>query len=349
MQKFKAEDLKKFAEGVFSAVGLPPASAAIVSESLVASDLRGVESHGICRIPVYVERIRIGAVNSRPQIRIHRNFPSIATVDGDNAMGVVVGVRAMDEAIELAGKAGMGTVSIRGGNHLGALAFYTKRAARAGYIGLTCTNAPPTMAPWGGRSPFFGTNPFSVTVPVAGGDPVVLDMASSVVARGKIILAAQKGDAIPEGWAIDEQGRPTSDPERALAGTVLPFGGYKGYGITLMIEVMAGILSGARFAPEVGGLYGGGKTAQDIGAFMAALNPGAFGVPADEFDGRMSALMDGIRSCEKAEKVDRIYLPGEIERENERERLQQGIAVPSEVAEELRAVAVEVGVDPHPF
>jgi LDH2 family malate/lactate/ureidoglycolate dehydrogenase len=346
VQKVKSEDLKKFGERVFKAVGLPSASAVIVSESLVASDLRGVESHGVCRIPVYVERIQLKAVNPHPRIDINRKFPCIATVDGDNGMGAVVGTRAMEVAVQLAGKAGMGIVSIRGGNHFGALAFYTKRAVRAGYIGLACTNAPPTMAPWGGRSPFFGTNPFSVAVPAGDRDPVVLDMSSSVVARGKIILASQKGDVIPEGWALDKQGKPTRDPQKALAGTVLPFGGYKGYGITLIIEVMAGILSGARFAPNVGGLYGGENTAQDIGAFMAALNPGAFGVPADVFSHRMSQIIDGIRSCET---TDRIYLPGEIEQESENERLQRGITVPLEVAEELRCLAKKLAVDPHPF
>jgi LDH2 family malate/lactate/ureidoglycolate dehydrogenase len=341
-----ASALREFAAEVLCAGGLPTDSAAIVADALVSADLRGVDTHGVCRIPVYIERLGIGGVDTNPKMTFERRSDSAGVLDGCNGMGMLVGVRAVKETIALAKKTGVATVTVRGANHFGALGYYTMQIAREGYIGALCSNAPSTMAPWGGKVPFLGTNPFSVAIPRGEGqNPIVLDMSGSVVARGKIILAEQTNGTIPEGWALDSDGNPTSNPQDALAGTVLPFGGYKGYGVVLLIEVLAGLLSGSRFAPNVGGLYGGSTDGQDIGAFMSAIDVGTFGVSKDEFYERLTALSDGIHASDMADGVQRIFLPGEIEQETSEKRREEGIPVPPGIVTELRQVARELKVD----
>jgi LDH2 family malate/lactate/ureidoglycolate dehydrogenase len=252
---FDAGSLRAFCEEVFLSCGMVQEDAAIVADSLVQANLRGVDSHGVARVGIYAKRLKMGLVNPRPNVGIVRESAGTLLVDGDNGMGQVVGVRAIDLGLDKAGKSGGISVGVRRSNHYGAGAYYVQRAVARDAIAFAYSNAPPTMAPWGGVDPYVGTNPYAYGVPAGEHRPIVLDMATSIVARGKIILAAERGEPIPEGWAIDAEGNPTTDAQEALAGSVLPFGGPKGYALSLMIDIMAGALTGAGFGPGINSMY----------------------------------------------------------------------------------------------
>ena len=253
-QKFaKADDLRKFAREVLTRVGVPSDHAAMTANSLVEADQRGVHTHGLAYLPVYVQRLMAGGINPAPAIRLVSERPSTALIDGDNGLGQVVGVQAIQLAINKAREHGAGLVGVRNSNHFGAAAHYAMAAAREGMIGLAMSNIGPTMAPWGGITPCYGNNPISYAVPT-GEAAIVLDMATSVVSRGRISAAAARGETIPLGWACDREGRPTQDPNLALEGLLLPVGGYKGYGIALLIDILSGVLTGGAFGQGVGNL-----------------------------------------------------------------------------------------------
>jgi LDH2 family malate/lactate/ureidoglycolate dehydrogenase len=340
---FQAEDLASFATQVVTRAGLPPADAEHVGRSLVRADLRGVDSHGVTRIPIYVERLRRDLVNKRPNIRIDVTGAGVAVVDGDNGMGAVVGRRAMEAAIALAKDAGTGAVAVRGSNHFGTGAGYAYQAVEARCIGVACSNAPPTMAPWGGRVRYFGTNPLAVGIPAGRYPPIVLDMATSNVARGKVILAAKRGEPIPEGWALDPEGRPTTDAEAALAGAVLPFGGPKGSAIALIIDVLSGVLSGANFSRHIPDLYDNLEERQDLGHFFLAVEIERF-MRYDTFTARVDQMIEGLKECPPAAGHAEVLLPGEIEARTEVERQLRGIPVTGEIIDRLVAVGKELGV-----
>lgn len=340
---FQAQALADFAAAVFTRAGLPQADAEHVGTSLVKADLRGVDSHGVTRIPIYLERLRRGLVNKQPNIRVFVKGAGVAAVDGDNGMGAVVGRRAMEAAISLAKEAGTGAVAVRGSNHFGTAAEYAYQAVEARCIGVACSNAPPTMAPWGGRVRYFGTNPLAVGVPAGKHRSLVLDMATSSVARGKVILAAKRGEPIPEGWALDPEGRPTTDAEAALAGAVLPFGGPKGSAIALIIDLLSGVLSGANFGPNIPDLYEQLEDRQNLGHFFLAVEIERF-MEFGAFTARVDQLLDGLKACPPAAGYEEVLLPGEIETRNQVERLRRGIPVTGEIIERLVAVGEALGV-----
>ncbi len=341
--RFAPEPLREYCAGLFTKTGVPASDAWIVADSLVEADLRGVASHGTTRVGIYIERLRAGLVNPRPAIATERETTTTVLLNGDNGLGAVIGVRAMDEAIRRATAHGTAWVAVCNSNHFGAAAYYVMRAAKARCIGLALTNAPATMALWGGRTPFLGTNPFAVGVPTGTGRPIVVDMATAVAARGKIILAAKKGEAIPPGLAVDPEGRPTTDAQAALDGAVLPFAQHKGYGIALLIEVLSGVIAGATMAPTVGPLYDNPTGVQNLGHGFGAVSIEAL-MPAKEFGARMDALVRDIRDAPKAAGTDRIYLPGEIEFELTERNAREGLALADPTVKELRAVGERLGV-----
>ena len=310
--RVKPDQLRDFCAGLFEGAGVPSADARTVADSLVEADLRGVSSHGTTRVGIYLERLQAGLINSRPTVAVIRETATTLLLDGDNGLGPVVGVRAMDEAIRRATEYGTAWVGVRNSNHFGAAAYYVTRAITARCIGFALTNAPATMALWGGRTPFLGTNPFAMGVPAGRERPIVVDMATSVAARGKIILAAKKGEAIPSGLAVDVEGRPTTDAQAALDGAVLPFAQHKGYGIALLIEMLSGVLAGATIAPAVGNLYGNPTGTQNLGHGFGALRVEAL-APIGEFAERMDTLIREVRQSPRGAGIERIYLPGEIE------------------------------------
>jgi LDH2 family malate/lactate/ureidoglycolate dehydrogenase len=341
-QRFNPQRLIEYATGVLAALGVPEPDARQVAECLTLADLRGVDSHGLLRLPVYARRVKAKVVKARPQIEVSQKFSAVACVDGDNGLGPVVGSRAMETAIELAKTAGFAFAGVRGSNHFGVGAYYVQKATRENLIGFATSNAPPNMAPFGGRERFLGTNPFAIGIPMKMGDPLVFDASSSVAARGKIIAAAKQGLPIPPGWAIDLDGNPTVDARAALAGAVLPFGGAKGSAISFIIDILCGVLTGASFAFHLNTLEDL-QSVQNVGHVFAAVRTDCF-LPAAEFLERMDEISKMLMTSPPVPGVPRVLLPGEPECQAEEKNRKLGISLPREVIQELADLGNEANV-----
>lgn len=341
--RYRLSDLKDLCQSLLSAGGVDPADAAVVADNLVAANRRGVDSHGVIRLPLYLARLEAGLIAKKTAPKVVRQSAATAVVDAANGWGAPAGVFAMKVAIEKAAGTGVGMVGVRGSNHFGIAAYYGMMPLERDMIGLSLTNAAPSMAPWGGRDPYFGTNPICICVPAGEERPVVFDGATSVVAKGKIMVAQKKGVPIPPTWAADGRGVPTTDPNVGIKGVLLPFGTYKGSGLALAVEVLSGVLPGAAVALGVGSLYATDARA-DIGHFFAAIDVAAFG-EAGEFKTKMDRMIREIRGQRRAEGVDRIYVPGEIEFEKESETEARGVEVADETIREMAEYAAKYGVE----
>lgn len=339
----QADRLGRFCLQLFEKVGVPSAEAKVAVDNLIEADLRGVDTHGVTRIAIYIERLQSGAVKARPQMKILRETPVSALLDGDHGLGQVVSARAMEIAIQKARAGVVGLVGVRNSTHNGALAHFAMMAVKEDLIGIALTNTVPLMAPTGGNEAMIGNNPFAIAAPAGKEKPVVFDMACSIAARGKIILAAKKGEKIPLGWAIDKDGLPTEDAQAALEGLILPVGGHKGYGLALMVDVLSGVLTGANFGPGVGPLYNN-PGVQGIGHLLAAINIEAF-MPLDEFKARMDRMIRDLKNCKKAKGTTEIFLPGEIEMGIEARRRREGIPLSRAVYDELCALGRRLGIE----
>jgi LDH2 family malate/lactate/ureidoglycolate dehydrogenase len=334
--------LTEFCTRVFQKLGMPDEEACIAADAIVGSNLRGVDTHGVIRMLVYSAKLKGGFINPRPTVRPLRETKGTALIDGGNGFGQVVGYRAMQTAIRKAREVGVSCVSVRNSNHFGTCAHYSMMALPQNMIGFAFTNASAQMAPTGGAEKILANNPWSVAVPACKRFPVVLDMANSVVARGKIRMAAKERRPIPPEWAVNKEGEPTTDPKAALEGFLLPIGGYKGYGITLMVDLLTGVLANSSYGPRVQGL----DIVEAIGGvshtFMA-IDIAAFD-DVSEFKARMDAYIDEIKGSKRAKGVDVIYLPGEPEFLKEQERRKKGIPIHINVVKDLRKIADEAGV-----
>jgi LDH2 family malate/lactate/ureidoglycolate dehydrogenase len=331
--------LRDCVAGIFRWKGMPDADANIAADTAVDADLRGVHSHGVLRVDPYLALIDKGEFVAKPNIRIVRDLGPRAVVDGDGGMGQVSGYRAMELAIQRTREHGIASVSLRNGRHIGAAAYYSMMASAQGMIGVTVTNAGINMVPTGGTTKLVGNNPLAIAVPTNREFPMVLDVATSVAAGGKLDVAISKGEKIPLGWALDPDGVPTDDPVIAREGSLLPVGGHKGYGLAVMLDVLAGVLSGGRF----GSFLGADGSSQ---LFIAIEIEGL--MPLSEFKSRMDELIDQLHSDEPAKVGGRIYVPGEIEWELSRDRLENGIPLPISVVEMLEGYASAGGVDSRP-
>ncbi len=336
--------LHAFCYDALLAVGVPPQDAVLTANSLTQADARGLGSHGVVRLlPVYTQRLRRGSTRACPQMRVQQRRGAVAVIDGDAGMGQVTGAFAMRTAVEMARELGTGLVGVRNSSHFGYGAMYVEQAVQAGLIGMALTNAPSNMPPWGGRTPYFGTNPIAVGIPCGAERPVILDMSTSVAARGKIVMLQKKGEPVPPGWAIDAEGRPTTDADAALAGAVLPFGGYKGAGLALLVDALSGVLTGAAFGLHIVNLYDEGERSQNVGHFFVALDPAGFLAPG-EFEARMDQFVQEVRSQPRMPGVERIYLPGEMEYEQAETSARDGIPVPQAGVAELEQLARELSI-----
>ena len=340
-----ADAADAFVRALLAAHNVSPEDAAIIAGCLVSADLRGVDTHGICRLPGYLDRVRKGLINARPQLVPKRVTPVAATLDGQDAFGFVVGMCAIKEAIAMAREFGLGLVSANRSTHFGMAASYVMPAIDAGFIAFVFSNASPAMPPWGGKDGLLGTNPFAVGAPGGKHGPYLLDMSPAVAARGKIRRAERRGESIPLGYALDAQGRPTTDPKAALGGVVLPIGGYKGSGLSMLMDILGGVISGAGFAGGVADQYKTYDRPQNVGHFFLALKPDLF-IPEADYRARMDTLFERVRACPKAEGFDEILVPGEPEVRLEAEHRRSGIPyAPSEIAT-LQAEATRAGVAP---
>lgn len=336
--------LHVFCVDILQAVDVPARDAALVARSLTEADARGLSSHGLVRLlPVYVQRLQAGTTRAQPNMHVIRRKGVSAVLDGDAGLGQVVGHAAMQLATEIADELSCGVVSVRHSSHFGIGALFVEQAVAQGLIGIALTNAPANMPPHGGRQRFFGTNPLAIGIPCGAEQPVVLDMSTSVVARGKIVMLQKLGLPVPAGWAIDPDGQPTEDAAAALAGCVLPMSGHKGSGLAFMIDVLAGVLSGAASGPHIVDLYDTGDQPQNVGHFFLALSVDAF-MPFAEFGERMDQLVREVRSQPRQAGVERIFVPGEWEYQLAEWSKEQGITLAAPGVRELDALAARLGV-----
>lgn len=328
---------------LFEASGIEPDAAATAATILVDADLRGVWSHGVARVPMYRERIRKGVAKARPDIKVTEVAPAAALVDGDDGLGLVVAPRAMEVAIGLARECGIGIVGIRRSGHFGTSAHYLQQATQAGCIALTFTTSSPALAPWGAAKAFLGTSPFGFAAPTTGDRTFLIDMAMSRVARGKLKFAAQRGESIPEGYALDHQGRPTTDGKAAFEGTMLPFGEHKGAALSWMMDVFAGVFTGAAFGGDTGNPFTNHSRPQGTGHTFIALRADLFG-PMQTFAERMAEMDRRAKALPRAAGVERIMAPGEPEARKETAHRRDGVPLPPDVLAGLEAEAREAKV-----
>ncbi|HSB71651.1 MAG TPA: Ldh family oxidoreductase [Candidatus Methylomirabilis sp.] len=342
---FPAARLREWTQEVFRRVGVGREDAALLADSLIEANLRGVDTHGITRmLCVYVQRIQKGVLSPRTELVVVRENASTALIDCKNSLGQVGAARAMAMAIEKAAKTGVAFVAVTHSNHYGAAAYFAMKALEHGMIGMSATNAPAAVAPTGGRTPMLGTNPFAIAIPAGDERPVVLDLATTVVARGRILLYAKQNKPLEPGWAFDERGRPTVDPPAALKGLLAPIGGYKGYGISLAVDLLCGVLTGSNYGAHFPGFLADNmRQPTDLGSVFAALNVESF-MDLPEFRAGMDKAIREVKTSERAEGVERIYIPGEIEFETKAERLAQGIPIPEPVVKDFLALGKELGV-----
>jgi LDH2 family malate/lactate/ureidoglycolate dehydrogenase len=332
-----AQRLTEFAALVLSAVGVPDTDARLVADSLVTADMWGHQSHGVMRLSWYVNRIRAGVMNSVTTPETVSDSGPLAVVDGHDGVGQVLAAFAAREAVRRAEDYGVGAVAVRNSNHFGTAAYFTRMAARDGCAAIFATNASPAMAPWGGRQKTVGTNPWSIAAPAGKYDVIVMDIANTVVARGKVYLAKQRAEPIPPGWAIDAEGVPTTEPAAAIEGVILPMAGHKGYAIALMMDVLSGVLTGSAFGSAVSGPYQFDKRS-GCGHLFIALHVAAFGDP-DGFARRMEQLIDEVKAVPLAQGFDEVFYPGELEARAERDNLKQGLSLPEQTLDDLRQLA----------
>jgi L-2-hydroxycarboxylate dehydrogenase (NAD+) len=339
-----AEKLTSFATKAFEQLGVPPEDALITARALVAADLRGVDSHGVAHLgPLYIKRIKDGSVNVKPQTKITSHAASTAVMDGDKGLGFVVGYRAMEEAMHRAGSVGSGFVSVRNSTHYGAGAYYAMMALKQDMIGISMTQGGKGIVAPGSRGRGLGLNVISVAIPANKEAPFVLDMATGVVANGKLEVAARNKRPIPEGWAVDMDNNPVTEVSKATGG-ILPLGGspqtgsFKGFALTVLVDILCSTLSGWPTVPELSKQPYAGQASH----FFGAISIDGF-QPAEEFKARMDAMIKAHHDLPKASGVDRIYLSGEIEQEIE-ERRRKGIPLHPEVIASLQEVAKDLGI-----
>lgn len=342
--RFDWEKLQNFCEMLFIRTGVNPEISRIVSDSLVQADLRGIESHGVVRTLIYHQRVESQMINHTKEVEVIQEDDATLLIDGNNNFGAYIGTQALNRAIDKARKRGVAIAGVKGSNHFGTGAFYALKAIEQDMILLVLSNASQTMPPSGGIRPFIGTNPLAIGVPAGTQLPFLLDMATSVVARGKIIVAAQKGEDIPPGWAIDKYGNPTTDANLALEGAVLPVGGPKGYAISMFIDILSGVLTGAGFGKYVNNMYENWEEPQNVGHFFLVIDINKF-MPIDSFKTRMDTYISELKGEPTAPGVEEIMIPGEIEFKRALDRKENGIELPINVVTDLYKLGQRYDLD----
>lgn len=340
-QYIKPEDLIQFTQAVYESEGVPREDAYLAADTLVQAELWGHPSHGLLRLAWYYARLRSGAMKPVTNTFLAVDSNAIAVLDGGDGIGQVVAKKAIEESIERAKRHSVGIVSVRNSNHFGTCMYHTRMGANNGCISILMSNGGPTMAPWGGRQKKIGTNPWSIAVPGGKHGPVVMDMANSGVARGKIYLAQKRRQAIPNDWAIDKDGRPTTDPQAAIEGFILPMAGHKGYVMGVMVDILSGVLSGGAFLDQVHGPYDP-VNKSGAGHLAISLNVSAF-QPLAEFEQRIDEYIHSLKDVPLAEGYQQVYFPGEMEAQADAQNRRLGLLLPEDTLLSLKQVAIESG------
>jgi ureidoglycolate dehydrogenase (NAD+) len=339
-QRIRVDRLTAFVADALVASGVPRADAALVAECLVAANLAGVDSHGVVRLAHYVRRLENGTIRARPEISFVRKAPALGIVDGGDGLGHVVTSRACGHATRLADECGSGTVLVRNSSHFGMAGFYVRRLVAQGYAAIVMTATDALLIPYGARKPFFGTNPLAIGFPTDG-IPVVLDMATTSVAYGKVELAKSEGEAIPGDWGFDAEGQPTTDAHR-IAG-LHPIAGYKGSGLAMVIDIFCSLLTGMAWGPHINRMYVDLDEPRRLGHFVMALDIGRF-VPLEVFKDRLQAMLQEFSELPPAEGFRRVYYPGEIEGLTARDRSLKRIPIDAGLYRELETLGTRLGV-----
>lgn len=323
---------------------MPQADARLAADTLVQADLWGHQSHGVMRLSWYLARLEAGVCDPVAKPELVVDAGAVAVLDGHDGMGQVLTARAVEEAVSRANAHGIGAVGLKNSNHFGTAMYFTLMAARQGCVGFLSTNASPAMAPWGGRKKTVGTNPWSWASPAGKYSPMVLDIANTGVARGKIYLAKQKGLPIPDGWAISKEGRPTTDPTEAIDGIILPMAQHKGYAIAVMMDMLSGVLTGSAFGTGVFGPY---QTERRSGAgqLMIAIDIAAM-QPLGDFNTRMERYIAELKSVPLAQGFDEIVYPGELEARNDVRNRKEGLLFPEDTHADLKKLGERLGLNP---
>lgn len=337
------ENLRQTVEALFKAVGIRDTDAEICTDNLIQANLWGIDSHGVIRVPLYVDRILCGGINKEPEHRLHSFSDALAVLDADGSVGATAGKEAMDEAIFRAEKYGIAAVGVRNSNHFGAAGYYSSMAAREGMIGISMTNVTRLIAAEGSVQAIAGNNPISIAVPTYDEVPFLLDMAVSRVANGKLILAEKKGKKIPLDWATDANGNPTDDPKEAQKGFLLPMGDYKGLILAYAVDILCGLINGGAFADGVISMYKRHDLPSQIGHMMIAINIKAM-LSQEEMKQKMHAYRVFLKSQKLRGEKDELLFPGELEYRTMIERRKNGIPVPLTTIAEISELCEKYGV-----
>jgi len=345
-QNVSHEASRRFIRAAFENQGFAQADADKIAGLMADADIQGSDGHGIIRLPQYIKRVRAGGLNTRPNIHVTLEHPATAVVDGDNGMGHLVVSYAVDLAVRKARESGVAWVNTRNSNHAGPASLYVRQALDQGMLALYfAVGNANHLAPWGGLEILLSTNPIAAGIPAGDEPPILLDMATTVAAYGKIKAVAKRGEPMPEGWMIDRQGQPLLDPKRASEGLLMPIGGHKGYGLALIVGLLAGTLGGAAMGKDVVDFNADDTSVTNTGQAIVCIDVAAFGDPA-EFRSRVDDLVRDIRDSERLPGVDRIWLPGEQSHERRARYGQTGFPMSQGLLDELNGLAEDLGIAP---
>jgi LDH2 family malate/lactate/ureidoglycolate dehydrogenase len=341
-RRISPDRLREAVSRIYRSAGLPEGDADFFADTLVQADLWGHQSHGVMRTSWYYEKLLTGAMKAVTKPETVVDAGAIAVIDGRDGVGQVIARHAAGEAVRRARLHGVGVVSVRNSGHFGTCMYYTGRIAREGCVALLATNGGPNMPPWGGLGKLIGTNPWSVAAPAGRHAPMIMDIAVSGVARGKVYLARQRHEKIPETWALDKHGNPTTDPAAALEGYILPMAGHKGYAIGVIVDMLAGVLSGSGFLDGVHGPYDPVNPSR-AGHFFAAFDVTRF-QPREQFDARMEEYIAKLKSVPLAPGHEGIFYPGELEARSDERNRRDGLLLPEDTLADLARVATRAGL-----
>lgn len=339
--KVSAKALKRFCQEVLEKNAIPASEAVVIADSLVDANLIGVDSHGVTRLADYLQRLEKGVIENRTKMEIVKETETTALYDANNGWGQFAGKMAMQHAIDKAKKYGCAVVGVKNSNHFGTSSYYTRMAAEENCIGMAMSNASPLMVSWGAKEPTLGTNPLSIAVP-ANKHPVILDMATSNVARGKINLAVKNGQDIPLGWAITKEGEETTNAEEALKGYLLPLGP-KGSGLAMMIDIMTGVMTGSLFGKDVPRMYDD-PAPQQLGHLFIVVNIESF-MDIETFKQRMDVRIEQTLNSPPAKGFNKVYMPGDIEHMQREKNLKEGLPLSQAIYAELKSLGEKFNVD----
>ena len=336
-------ELSSYVSEIFFNAGCSREDADTMANSLVQTNLWGIDSHGVLRVAKYLDRLQSGGMNATPNIRTIRSEASLEVLDADNGSGYIAARAAMKRAIEMAKHSNIAAVGVINSNHCGATSLYARMALEQDMIGMAMSNVAPNMVMTGGSKPITGNHPIAVAVPTFGEFPFVLDISMSAVAGGKLLVAAKNGDEIPLGWATDKDGRPTTDPKVGFDGFLMPLGGHKGYGLSLLVDILCGLITGGSFQHDLKSMYRYPKDPSNTAHLMIVINPLAL-MSKEQLGDRMQAFTATLKASPMWDPQDEMLLPGELEYRQERERRKTGIPLSAPLLAELKSIGTEMNL-----